>query len=86
MQIDGYNTKGETKLYKTVNLNIQTFDGVVKICAIVVEDLPTRISMSGRNKFIDEIGNGIRLADDSKYDSIECLHMIIGLDKLKNVK
>ena len=83
LQIDGFGSKGKLENYNLVKLGIQTCDGIVEIPAIVVDKLPSRLTMHGRSNVVKNLKKkGIILADDSLEDSYSEISIIIGIDNL----
>ena len=82
LEIDGFESVGKLKNYDVVKLNVKTNTGVVNIRAVVVNNLPTRVTMNGRSELIKKLKNSqnLDLADDSLGDVINNLELIVGMD------
>ena len=83
LEVDGFDSVGEQKLYDVVNLTVCTSEGNVSMNAIVVENLANRITMPGRKQLLRELQtSALNLADKASYDHLERLHIIIGTDNI----
>ena len=66
LELDGFNSVGKSKLYDLVEVKINTSEVIVTMFAYVVEELPHRITMSGRSNLVQKCTNiGFKLADTS---------------------
>ena len=81
LKIDGYESRGKMKLYKVAEIPISS-QVVSRIEALVVESLPTKISMNGINDLQNELMNqGIELADPTiENDCAENIQILVGAD------
>ena len=81
LSLEGINSRIESKLYDMVNLFIRTDSVKISMEAIVVEKLPDKISMPGRDEAIKTLTiRGVQLADDGRGDSGTDLEILVGID------
>ena len=83
LKIEGFNCIKEAASYPVVNLC--SIVGQEKICfeAHVVENLPNKICMPGRDVLIQNLlSSGIKLADISKGDMCTNLEIVVGIDNI----
>ena len=80
--VDSFNQSGQREEYEIVEFTIKTFDGPVFVQAMVVNFLPSRISMSGRSDLVDKLKlKGFILADSSNKEIFSDVEIIIGCDQ-----
>ena len=80
--VDSFNQSGQREEYEIVEFTIKTFDGPVVVQAMVVNFLPSRISMSGRSDLVDKLKlKGFILADSSNKEIFSDVEIIIGCDQ-----
>ena len=81
LSIDGFESRGDEKLYDVVNLCVKTTEGPVYIDLSVVDSLPERLRMDGRGDIAKKlIEAGTKLADPSVNDANYDLRILIGVD------
>ena len=80
--VDSFNQSGQREEYEIVEFTIKTFDGPVVVHAMVVNFLPSRISMSGRSDLVDKLKlKGFILADSSNKEIFSDVEIIIACDQ-----
>ena len=82
LSVDGFNSTGIKKDYNVVNLDIHCPTEIVCIEAIVVDNMPSRLHMAGRDDIVNSLTKvGITLADPSKNEDYK-LSILIGIDSM----
>ena len=83
LRIEGFNSIKHSAEYPVVQLTAKTNSDFVKFDAHVVDTLPNKIFMPGRNALTNKlIIDGINLADISKGDECQNLEIIVGIDNM----
>ena len=83
LSVDGFDSCGDYKQYKIVNLKAQTSEGIVSVNAIVVEAMPTRLTMPGRDLAVRKLKKlGFTLSDPSESNVFSDLSIILGVDNV----
>ena len=81
LRLEGINMRTPAKSYPIVNLSVDSCEGKISFNAIVVENLPTNISMPGRDKCLRSLGlSNSDLADKEYGDCCTNLNVLIGID------
>ena len=81
LEVDGFASIGEKKVYNIVKVPIHTNDGTIEISALTIDQMPSRLSMPGRGNLVKKLLiKGITLADDDKTGNYTDLYVIIGID------
>ena len=79
--VDGFESSGTIKAYKTVILPIKCENDIIRVEAIVIDKMPSRLYMPGRKNIVELLSNkGLKLADNSHSDDYSDLSIIIGVD------
>ena len=81
LTIDGFNYNGKSKNYDLTKFNVVTSDGILEITAIVIDNLPSRINLSGRSELVKTLNSqGLILADPTLDENLSDLGILIGVD------
>lgn len=79
--VDGFGSVGSDKEYAVARIPIQCTNEIVNIDAVVVDNMPDRLSMPGRSMLIGELAKSkLTLADKSISDTYSDMSLIIGVD------
>ena len=79
--IDGFESTGSFKQYDIAEVAIKAGNEMIKFGALVIDQMPARLTMSGRSDIVQQLMlRGIALADDSMSDDYSDLSVLIGSD------
>jgi hypothetical protein len=82
LSIDGFNSIGNNKTYDITEFHVTTSDGLIKMSAVIIDSLPSRIDMTGRSEVVNKLkSKGILLADPTvDSDTVNDIGMLVGVD------
>ena len=82
LTVDGFGSQGKKRSYEIVSIVIPTNEDSVRIDAVVIDELPSRIVMLGRSDVVKKLkSNGYNLADPTDNSDLYFnVDLLIGVD------